>query len=385
MQKRRKEIGAGLLLLTVLLWLCGFGVRAEETEEIRQRTEEAVLAQVDMGEIDRVLEDIFPQERVTFREVLFALLDGSDTIEPSLLAGFVTDVLFHVVKANRATLAWLLLLIIVAAVFTNFSDVFQNRQIAGTGFYLVYLLLITACLHSFQMTVEEVTGNIETLVTFMNALAPAYFICMALAVGSVSAIAFYQIVLVVIFLVELLILHVLLPLIHVCLMMQVMNFLSEEDYLSKFAELLRTLVGWSLKTLLALVTGAGVVQGILSPSIDAVKRSALTKGVEMIPGIGDVASGAAEMVLGTAVLIKNGIGMAGAVIAAFLCLVPILNMGMLTLLYKGLAALVQPVSDRRIVEAVSSVGDGYRMLLGVVCTTGVLFLITIAVAAAAAA
>ena len=206
---------------------------------------------------------------------------------------------------------------------------------------------------------------------------------MSLAAGSVSAIAFYNIVLLLIFLVELVILHFLLPLIHVCLMIQVLNFLSDEEYLSKFAELLQTVIGWSLKTLLYLTTGASVVQGILGPSVDAVKRSVFTKGAEMIPGLGDVFGGTAEIVLGTAVLMKNGVGMAGAVLVIAFCLVPVLNMGILTLMYKGLAALVQPVSDRRIVEAVSSVGDGYHMLLKVVGTTAVLFLITIAVAAAA--
>ena len=145
----------------------------------------------------------------------------------------------------------------------------------------------------------------------MSVLAPAYFICMALAVGSISSIAFYNLVLLLIFLVEMVILHFLLPLIHVCLMVRVLNFLSDEEYLSKFAELLQTIVGWGLKTLLALITGAGIVQGILNPSMDAVKRSAFTKGAEMVPGIGDIFGGVTDVVLGTAVLIKNGIGMAG--------------------------------------------------------------------------
>ena len=336
-----------------------------------------------MKEINQLLKEIFPQEKVTFQDVLTALLDEKETISPKLIGEFITDTLFHVVKSNKSTLVYLLLVMIIAAVFTNFSEVFQNRQIAQTGFYLVYILLITVCLHSFQMTVQELTDSMETLNTFMSVLAPAYFICMALAVGSISSIAFYNLVLLLIFLVDMVTLHFLLPLIHVCLMVQVLNFLSDEEYLSKFAELLQTIVGWGLKTLLALITGVGIVQGILNPSMDAVKRSAFTKGAEMIPGIGDVFGGVTDVVLGTAVLIKNGIGMAGVVLVIAICLVPILNMGILTLLYKGLAALVQPVSDKRIVEAVNSVGDGYHMLLKVVCTTAVLFMITIAVAAAA--
>lgn len=352
-------------------------------EEAQNRTEEAMLGEVDMREIDKVLKDIFPEEKVTFRQVLDAFLDGKETISPKLLADYIVDTVFYVVKGNRTTLLYLMALTVVAAVFSNFANVFQSRQIAQTGFYLVYVLLITSCLHAFQMTVATVSDGIGKLILFMEVLSPVYFLCMAIAVGSVSSTAFYNLVLLLIFLVELVLLRFILPLIHVWLMMQILNFLSEEAYLSKFAELLKTVIGWSLKTLLAVVTGAGIVQGILSPSVDVVKRSALTKGAEMIPGVGDVFGGVTEVVLGTVVLIKNGIGMAGAVIVAGICLVPILNMGVLTLMYKALAAVVQPVSDRRIVEALSSVGEGYQMLLKVVCTAGVLFLITIGVAAAA--
>ena len=37
-------------------------------------------------------------------------------------------------------------------------------------------------------------------------------------------------------------------------------------------------------------------------------------------------------------------------------MIPVINMGILTLLYKGTAALIQPVSDKRIVEAISFTG-----------------------------
>lgn len=394
MRKRGRKQVFGCLLLVVIISSIPFAVVSAEgkkesvSEEVignvQRQAEEVILDKVDMREINAVLKDIFPKERVTFQKVMGALTDEKDTISPQLLADYIGDTVFYVVRANRSSLLYLMLIIIVASVFSNFSNVFQSTQIAQTGFYLVYVLLITTCLHTFQMTVETVRDGIEKLILFMEVLSPAYFICMALAVGSVSSIAFYNLVLFLIFLVELVILHFILPLIHVCLMVQILNFLSDEEYLSKFAEFLKIVVGWSLKTLLAVVTGAGIVQGIISPSVDAVKHSALTKGAEMLPGIGDVFGGVTEVVMGTAVLIKNGIGMAGAVIVAGICLVPILNMGILTLMYKVLAAMVQPISDKRIVEAVSSVGDGYQMMLNVVCTTGILFLITIGVAAAAA-
>lgn len=388
------------VFLLTLLAFCGAQMtaagpavtRAEENDEkakedagqVQEQAEEIILGEIEFDELDRAVRRAFPDERITFEEVLGALLDGEETLPKELVAGYISDTLFYVLKANKSAMISLLLLVIVAAVFSNFSSVFGSRQAAQIGFYIVYVLLVTTCLQAFKATVQEVTGSLGQLTDFMQVLSPVYFLTMSIAVGSVSAVSFYQLTLLVIYLVELLILHFLLPLIHVYLMLQVINFLSEEAYLTKLAELTQTVIGWSLKTLLAVVTGFGFLRGLIGPAVDTVKRSALTKGAEMIPGVGDAIGGVTEIVLGTAVMLKNGIGVAGAVLVVGICLVPVLNMGVLTLLYRGIAALIQPISDKRIVEMVNSVGVGCQMLLHVVFTTGVLFLITIAVAAAAA-
>ena len=58
-----------------------------------------------------------------------------------------------------------------------------------------------------------------------------------------------------------------------------------------------------------------------------------------------------------------------------ICLVPIIQMAVVTLLYKLIAAMIQPVSDKRIVGCISSIADGSQMLLRIIFTTGVLFFI----------
>ena len=107
----------------------------------------------------------------------------------------------------------------------------------------------------------------------------------------------------------------------------------------------------------------------------------ITRGGEAIPIIGDAIGGTAEVVLGTAVLLKNGIGVAGAVICVIICMSPVVQMTVVTLMYKFVAALVQPISDKRIVECISGMADGTTVLLKVLLTSCTLFLITIAVVA----
>ena len=54
----------------------------------------------------------------------------------------------------------------------------------------------------------------------------------------------------------------------------------------------------------------------------------------------------------------------------------------MALLYKLAAALVQPVSDKRITTCISSVSEGYDIMARVIFTTGLLFMLTIAIVAA---
>jgi len=114
-----------------------------------------------------------------------------------------------------------------------------------------------------------------------------------------------------------------------------------------------------------------------------VKRSAVNRTVEAIPWIGDVTGGVAEVALGSAVLIKNGIGAAGMVIAVMVCAVPVIRLVLLAFIYKFVAAMVQPVSDKRITACIGGVSEGYGLLLQILLYTALFFLITLAVIAGA--
>ena len=244
------------------------------------------------------------------------------------------------------------------------------------------MLLIALCLTAFRVAAAGVEERLGALTDFMQVLCPSYFLAVALASGSVTAMFFYNAVLFLIYLAEVVVVRFLLPLINVYLMVRVLGNLTGENALSELAELLQKLVSWILKTLVTCIIGVNVVQGLLAPAIDTLKRSALTRTAEALPWIGNAVGGAAEVVLGTAVLIKNGIGMAGALIAVILCAVPILQMLILAFLYKLASALVQPVSDKRITDCIGSVSEGYELLVRVLFSSGLLFLLTIAVVAA---
>ncbi|WP_195421414.1 stage III sporulation protein AE [Faecalicatena contorta] len=392
--KRGQRIWLGALGFLISVLLCGLAgagkgcmtvYAAEDTvdyDAVESGAESKLFSEFDFSEIDNSLQKIFPEEKMDFKSLVTSLIEGDGKNAGELIREFISDQFAYEFRYNRQNLAYMLLIAVIAAIFTNFSNAFQNRQVSEISFYVLYILLITMCLNAFRIAMSGIEGHLETLLDFMRVLCPSYFLAVAIASGSSSSLIFYNIVLFLIYVVEVLILRFLLPVINIYIMVQVLNYLAGEEYLSQFAELLSKMVTWILKTLVTCVIGINVIQGMLAPAIDALKRSALTKTAEAIPGIGNAIGGVTDVVLGTAVLIKNGIGMAGAAVMIAICAIPIVQMALMTLMYKLTAALVQPVSDKRITGSISSVSQGYELLMKVVFSTGLLFLLTIAVVTA---
>ena len=372
-----KKIG----VLILLLWLCFPKVCHAETDVEQEQIQENLFSQFEFQEMEEFLDEMFPEKSTGFLDLIRQFISGEKPFSPEAMIDACKDQFFGAVKSTKTGIVNILALVIIAALFHNFAGVFKENQVSEIGFFVLYMLLITICLNTFRGLVDVSISGLGNLLAFLKLLSPVYVLAVAIATGNVTSIAFYQMILILICVIELIIQSALIPLTQVYMMIRILNDLTNEQYLSKFGELIHTIIVWSLRALLGGVIGINLIQGMLGPAIDSVKRSVLTRGGEAIPVIGDFLGGTAEVVLGTAVLIKNGIGAVGMVICVGICMSPVMQMVAVTLMYKLTAALVQPISDKRIVGCISSMADGAEILLRILFVSGVLFLITIAMVA----
>ncbi len=359
-----------IILFCACSWLCiPFQVKAQAD----------VQDYFDYREVDQILEEIFPEGKLKFSELVSSITEGEFSWA-SLWKFFCQQFTYEFQNA-RKSLVQILLIVIVAAVFHNFSEVFQSQQTAEIGFLALYMIFVTICIGTFHSLLEAVSEGLTKLLNFFSALGPVYFMGVAITTGSATSIAFYNILLFIIYLAELLVNRLLLPLVQTFFVFRILNEMSKEEYLSKFGDLIQMLIKWILRVFLAGVVGISVIQGMLSPAIDSVKRSALLRGGEALPILGDAIGGVTEVMLGTAVLIRNGIGIAGVVICLAICLVPTLQMAGIVILYRLAAAVVQPISEKRMVNCIGNMADGASLLLQIILTSCALFLIVIAIVA----
>ena len=138
------------------------------------------------------------------------------------------------------------------------------------------------------------------------------------------------------------------------------------------AELLETLISWSLKTILGAVLGLQAVRGLVAPAMDSIRRTAIGRTAGAIPAVGNAVNAVTELILAGALLVKNCLGAVAVIVLFLVGAGPVIHYGLLSLSYRFLSAAVQPVSDKRIVGCLSTMGEGCAMLLRIMLTAEIL-------------
>ena len=83
-----------------------------------------------------------------------------------------------------------------------------------------------------------------------------------------------------------------------------------------------------------------------------------------------------ELVLTTAVLVRNSLGIALLLVILAVGAGPLVRYGLLSLTYRFLAAVAQPVSDKRLVEAFGTMAEGCALLMRILFTAEILCMLT---------
>lgn len=364
------------------LWFLGiwifFGVILSCPARARAE-EEFPIPDLDYEEAQKALSAQLAGENFDLEAYIRGILSGSENFSLDSLWAHIKKGLQKELAGNRNQLLSVLVIAVGAAIFTNFSNVFKNNQVADTSFYVAYLLMFSALAASFYEVSKTASQVLSGLSEFMGALSPAFFMAVTMASGAGTSLIFYQAALVVIWIVDVVLLKIILPLIHIYFVIHLANHLMEKDLLSKTTELIEEGVGWGLKTMLGLVAGYNFIQGIIAPAADQLKKSGLIQAASVIPGIGNAVGSVAETVLGAGVLVKNAVGAGGILALLVLMAGPVLKLFLYMFFYRVGAALVQPVSDKRILECLLGAAKAAKLLLTTVCAGGALFLLTLAI------
>ncbi|MDE7333751.1 MAG: stage III sporulation protein AE [Lachnospiraceae bacterium] len=377
-----KKAGKAAFGLLGFIFLClswGMEAQADEKENDGFAYIEDWLSSCDLGEINKGMDSLFPEANLDAGECLSLIIRGKAQAAFKKVFQGVKDRLAGEVSGIRQIFIYILVLGVVSALFAEFSDLFAGQQIAQAGFYFLYLFLMVILTKIFLFVSQTASAAMEDIVLFIKLFIPTYFVAVGTAQGTSSGVYYYQLMLVIAYLVESFLCQILIPFIYSYVMLALLNGLWAEEKLTLLLEFIEKGIVLALKVSMGAVTGLSLVQAVIVPVASRLKISAMRKAVSAIPGIGGVAEGVTELMLGSAVLIKNSMGVFLLILLLGACITPLFKILVITGTVKLAAAITGIVSDKRLSLCADRVGEGCFLLFRCVFTSVALFIIVIAV------
>ena len=375
-----------LFFLLCILWLlfspsiasAAEALFEKESEDTLELTLDGILEQSDQQALDDLLSNTGLPRSVTFSGLVRGLMTGRIPFQPETVRTYVTDLFFSEILNQKQMALQILLIVLSSAVFSNFIRVFEKSQIAEISFYMMYLLVSTMLLRSFSGMDTLVAETLSHITRLIKLLLPAYLASIVFSAGSLSALGFYQAATVTVALLQGVIMRGVLPLLQFYLAVLMLNQMTKEDLFSRFAQLLQTIVDWSLKTVIGVAVGLQTVQCLIAPGVDSFKNSAAHRITKSIPGIGNLFDAASETVTGSAIVIRNAIGTGGMLLIAAIYLLPLLKLLTCILIFRLLCAIIQPICEKRMLACVESISCAAALLLRILCGSMAVLLILLA-------
>lgn len=108
--------------------------------------------------------------------------------------------------------------------------------------------------------------------------------------------------------------------------------------------------------------------GITAKTTKAVVSSA-------IPVVGKILGDAVDTVLGCGIILKNAVGLVGIIIVIGICIVPIIKLGVITLVYKLIAGISQPIADEKITGLLEQIGDIFKIFFAILSSISFMIII----------
>ncbi|MFQ7075036.1 MAG: stage III sporulation protein AE [Clostridia bacterium] len=313
-------------------------------------------------------------EDIDINEILNDAIKGE--VDNSTLLKKILNILGKEVTTNIKSLVSILAIILIHSILKSISESLENNNISKLIYYVQYILIVTVIMSNFTDIIKLVQDTTGNLIGFMNTLVPL-LITLMMYTGSITTSSVVEpIILFMINFIGNIIQNLIIPFVLVLTSLVIISKISDKVHIDKLSKFFKSGIVWFLGIVLTVFVGVVSLEGTLSSSVDGITAKT-TKAVvsSAIPVVGKILGDAVDTVLGCGIVLKNAVGLVGVVIVIGICIMPILKLFVLSVSYKLLSTVVQPIADEKIIDLLEQIGDIFKIFLGILCAISFMLII----------
>ncbi|WP_195999589.1 stage III sporulation protein AE [Clostridium sp. 1001271B_151109_B4] len=306
--------------------------------------------------------------------------NGEGNLSVSTVISAVVSLFFKEVKTVLSLAFSIVVIGIICSLFKNLQSSFSSEGISQIAFFACYAILIILLSKTFIISLSLAKDVIVQIATFMDKVLPVLAALLIASGGLTQAATMDPIILGATILIPKIYLNIIIPLILITFVLQFANNISAEPKLSNLCGLIKKSTVWLQGFIITVFIGVLTIRGITSSTIDAVTLKTTKFTVDnFIPIVGKSLSDAISSVAGYSLIIKNAIGSIGLIVIILIIIYPIIKIVLSSLIFKLSAALLEPITDKRITASIAAAGESLILIMSCVLCVSLMFFVLIAI------
>ncbi|MGN9164147.1 stage III sporulation protein AE [Tissierellaceae bacterium HCP3S3_D8] len=370
--------------IIIVLWIILSFSQCVNGEKIDM--EDILNRQIDLTdnvEIDNFLRDLMEENQMSInlntKDLVSKLIKGEKIMEGTQAIKDIQRIFLKELSISLSLLSKILIITIISAILTNLQGTFEKSSISQFANYFTYILIAILVITNFVQLMDMVRITVDRMINFMQILLPILLTLLVITGGPNTKIIFHPMILGTVNIMGLMVKNIIFPLIYFSFVVSILSNLSNRGELGKLSELGRQVITFIISAAFTVFIGILTIYG-LSTKIDGITiRTAKFAVDRFLPVVGGFLSDALDAVVGSSVILKNGIGIIGLITLALIILIPLIKIVVLLLIYSVAGAVIEPIASDNIIEFFSDVSKTLLLLLISMVSIGIMFFITVTI------
>lgn len=349
-------------------------------EELENETDN-ILSDIDFSGLESVYDkldyeyDLFNGQG--FKDYLKSVIKGTETISFDQMI----NIFFSNIKQDLKNIIYPIIVVFAVVLLCNIFSQFKSGNISGISeviYFVCFSIVVTILATLLKNVINESRSCINNIKIQMDSIFPILLSLLTSVGGVVTVKTFSPILLILTSVVFKVFVNILIPLFSLSLILSVVGNLSESNKFDKMNGFVKSFFKWIIGIVFTVYMAVFSIKGLTAGVSDGLSIKATKYAIKnYIPMLGGYISEGFEFIKAGSMIVKNATGLLGIVLLFATIFSPIILVGLVELVLKLLAGVVEVVGDKKSSSLIYSIASSLRLLVVVLVGISLMYFFTI--------
>lgn len=363
-------------IILILVFCMLFTTKIHASDVIIEETANMLKLSDMIDSLNEYKENSEIGKELELEDIAQNLITGKNTDYSKIVQKVLDIFASNVISVLKNGIA-ILVVIVLIGIFSSL-ELDKSSTVSKITFLISYIIIVTILANMYVGVIESYRKTISILTAVMQTVTPFVMIVMVFSGGIVSSNLIQPMILFIASLVGFLINYIVIPFVTIAIVIKIVSSFSDKVRLNRLGDLFSKSGLWITSVVFTLFLSVISVKGSITTSVDStVIKTTQTAVSNFIPVVGKFVSDSLESIMGATEVIGKTAGVIGIIVMCVVTITPIIQMLVIFLAHKVLAALAETLTDNKnTIGIIDSFAETYKVLLGVLIGVLALFVMS---------